>query len=167
MTKSDDRAVETAPVEKRMDYQAGGGNAAAAPGFFTIYKSGQGYWTRLLTFFGFMLVGALTAHFIYRQTYGWIGQGAALGIAAGLFIAWVLVEYILINKPRNAEFLIATDSEMKKVNWTSRQELIGSTKVVIFFMFLITAVLFLYDLVFHAIFWVMTVLKEPPPFIPR
>src|SRR3712207_7866772 len=43
----------------------------------------------------------------------------------------------LMNKPANVDFLIATDSEMKKVNWTSRRELIGSTKVVIVFMFLI------------------------------
>ena len=42
-----------------------------------------------------------------------------------------------MNKPANVDFLIATDSEMKKVNWTSRKELIGSTKVVILFMFLI------------------------------
>ena len=45
-----------------------------------------------------------------------------------------------MNKPTNVDFLIATDSEMKKVNWTSRKELIGSTKVVIIFMFLIARV---------------------------
>ena len=45
-----------------------------------------------------------------------------------------------MNKPTNVDFLIATDSEMKKVNWTSRKELIGSTKVVIVFMFLIAVV---------------------------
>ena len=47
-----------------------------------------------------------------------------------------------MNKPSNVDFLIATDSEMKKVNWTSRKELIGSTKVVIIFMFLIALFLF-------------------------
>ena len=48
-----------------------------------------------------------------------------------------LLVWRLMNKPSNVDFLIATDSEMKKVNWTSRKELIGSTKVVIFFMFVI------------------------------
>ncbi len=142
-------------------------------GFFSIYKSGQGYWTRLLTFLGFLLLGALTAHFLYSQTKGWLSTDAttsrsiALGIAAGFMAAWLLVEHVVLNKQKNAEFLIATDSEMKKVNWTSRRELIGSTKVVIFFMFLTTFVLFSYDLVFHTIFWAMTVLKEAPPFIPQ
>ena len=50
-----------------------------------------------------------------------------------------------MNKPANVDFLIATDSEMKKVNWTSRKELIGSTQVVIMFMFLIALFLFAVD----------------------
>ncbi len=58
-----------------------------------------------------------------------------------------------MNKPTNVDFLIATDSEMKKVNWTSRKELIGSTKIVILFMFFIALFLFLYDLFFQLIFY--------------
>ena len=46
-----------------------------------------------------------------------------------------------MNKPSNVDFLVATDREMKKVNWTSRKDLIGSTKVVIVFMFLIALIL--------------------------
>jgi preprotein translocase subunit SecE len=70
-----------------------------------------------------------------------------------------------MNKPANADFLIATDSEMKKVNWTSRRELIGSTKVVVGFMFLIAAVLFVIDLLFQTIFYFIHVLRIPPFFI--
>jgi preprotein translocase SecE subunit len=51
---------------------------------------------------------------------------------------------------------------MKKVNWTSRKDLIGSTKVVIFFMFLISAVLFAIDIVFGFFFYWISVLKQPP-----
>ena len=36
-----------------------------------------------------------------------------------------------MNKPSNVDFLIATDSEMKKVNWTTKGELFGSTRVVV------------------------------------
>jgi preprotein translocase subunit SecE len=67
-----------------------------------------------------------------------------------------------MNKPANADFLIATDSEMKKVNWTSRKELIGSTKVVIVFMFLIAMLLFLFDIIFGYLFYFMGVLKSSP-----
>jgi len=68
----------------------------------------------------------------------------------------------MMNKPTNADFLIATDSEMKKVNWTSKKELIGSTKVVIIFMFLIAFLLFAFDIVFGYIFYWLDVLKSSP-----
>jgi preprotein translocase SecE subunit len=60
------------------------------------------------------------------------------------------------------DFLIATDSEMKKVNWTTRKELIGSTKVVIFFVLLIAALLFTLDLVFGYFFQLIKVLEFGP-----
>ena len=59
------------------------------------------------------------------------------------FCVLSLLVFLVINKPPNVDFLIATDSEMKKVNWTSRKELIGSTKVVIIFVLFITLMLFL------------------------
>jgi preprotein translocase SecE subunit len=52
---------------------------------------------------------------------------------------------------------------MKKVNWTSRKEIIGSTKVVIGFMFLIAALLFIYDQYFTRIFFLVGVLKFDAP----
>jgi preprotein translocase SecE subunit len=51
---------------------------------------------------------------------------------------------------------------MKKVNWTSRKELIGSTKVVIGFMFLIAFLLFGLDVIFGYFFQLLTVLKTGP-----
>jgi preprotein translocase SecE subunit len=53
---------------------------------------------------------------------------------------------------------------MKKVNWTSKRELMGSTRVVIAFMFIIAIILFVVDLIFHALFYLIGVLKTPPPF---
>lgn len=82
-----------------------------------------------------------------------------LGVVALVMgtIAWWL-----INRPKHAEFLIATDGEMKKVNWTSWQELIGSTKVVVFFMFFLAFMLFAYDIIFGYLFYFMNVLKISP-----
>jgi preprotein translocase SecE subunit len=84
----------------------------------------------------------------------------------GVGIALALLCWRLMNKPGNVDFLIATDSEMKKVNWTSRKDLMGATKVVIVFMLVIAAFLFLVDLIFHYLFFFMGVLKAPPPFWP-
>jgi preprotein translocase SecE subunit len=149
--------------------QTSGGGSRAGGGFFTIYKHGQGYWTRMGTAVAAGLIALLFADFVYnrlvalRARYEWkIGTGALLGISAAVFFLLVLWAWRLMNKPRNVDFLIATDSEMKKVNWTTRKELIGSTKVVCFFVILIAAILFSLDLIFGYLFYALRVLEVPP-----
>jgi preprotein translocase SecE subunit len=135
----------------------------APGGFFHIRKKGQGYWTRMGTVAGAALVGALSIQFIYseRQTFR-LGDGGA-ELLCGLFaLGYGLLAYYLMNRPQSVDFLIATDSEMKKVNWTSRKELMGSTKVVILFMFIIAIFLFVMDLFFGYLFYLVGVLKSPP-----
>jgi preprotein translocase subunit SecE len=145
--------------------------ASDGPGFFHVYKPGQGYWTRMGTAGAALLIALLTAHFLYVQMPRWltkmgVSEGAAkpttIYIIAGLLIAFGAFVWYMMNKPTNADFLIATDSEMKKVNWTSRKELIGSTKVVIIFMFLIAFLLFAFDIVFGYLFYFLDVLKTKP-----
>src|SRR6185436_20688272 len=81
----------------------------------------------------------------------------AVCAATVLGLSWLC--WWLMNKPGNVDFLIATDSEMKKVNWTSKKELIGSTKVVIFFMFFIAFLLFSIDIIFGYLFYLLSILK--------
>jgi preprotein translocase subunit SecE len=58
----------------------------------------------------------------------------------------------LVNKERTADFLIATEGEMKKVSWSNRREIIGSTKVVIFATLTMAVMLFVVDLIFSWFF---------------
>ena len=145
----------------------------AGTGFFTIYKKGQGYWTRMGTAFGAALIGALTAYNIYvylpvLMHFDTTVQGQVrsrqigLASAIGFFLVYAFFAWRMMNKASNVDFLIATDSEMKKVNWTSRKDLIGSTKVVIVFMFLIALFLFLIDILFSYFFYLIGVLKHSP-----
>jgi preprotein translocase subunit SecE len=140
-------------------------------GFFHIYKKGQGYWTRMGTAGAAGLLAFLTANFLYNQLPVWMTSAGmtperakpmTIYLTAGFLAAFGLVVFWLMNKPANADFLIATDSEMKKVNWTSRKELMGSTKVVIIFMFLIAFMLFAFDIIFGYLFFFLTVLKSRP-----
>lgn len=135
--------------------------------FFRPYKPGQGFWTRLGTGLGAALIILFTIQFLYQTLPAWIPGLRRNGwqiyaILAVLTTALGLLTWWLINRPKNAEFLIATDAEMKKVNWTSRRELIGSTKVVVFFMFFIASVLFFYDVIFGYVFFLIKVLKIAP-----
>ena len=157
-------------------------------GFFHIYKKGQGKWTRLCTAGAAALITALTVNFLYHQMPVWlraifdnsekitdpVAKAAAAAQAVSTannvtvlfctaFVLGVaLLVFWLMNKPANADFMIATDSEMKKVNWTSRKELIGSTKVVIIFMFLIASLLFGFDIIFGYLFYFIGVLQTKP-----
>ena len=92
-----------------------------------------------------------------------LGLKIAGGIVAGFIVAYAWICWVVLNKPRNVDFLIATDSEMKKVNWTSRKELIGSTKIVIIFMFLIAAFLFSVDQIFGVLMWLLKVAWPSTP----
>jgi preprotein translocase SecE subunit len=158
---------ERADLPAKVGYATPAAKAApAGPGFFTVYKKGQGYWTRMGTAVGAGLIGALITWQIYAQVPAFFAdtaRGRRVGlIAAAIFAAvYAFIAWRLMNKPANVDFLIATDSEMKKVNWTSRRELIGSTKVVILFMFGIAVILFVLDLLFNTLFYGIRVLEVP------
>jgi preprotein translocase SecE subunit len=70
------------------------------------------------------------------------------GIPALVFVGLALVLVRLFNRPSLVDFLIATESEMKKVSWSGRAELIGSTIVVIVTVFLLALVVFLFDTIY-------------------
>ncbi len=116
---------------------------------------------------GITLVGLLTAHFIWTQAQGNdLRLQTAYMLVGGFALIYAAIAFYFLNKPQNVDFLIATDSEMKKVNWTSRKELFGSTRVVILFMFTVAIMLFVYDQFFWTFFWLIGVLKVPPPIWP-
>jgi preprotein translocase SecE subunit len=139
------------------------------PGYFTIYKKGQGYWTRMGTLMGAIIVAALVAKFFYQQGGAWFTDSEGhprtnfIYVFCGIFVAlFMSIALHIMNKPNVVEFLIATDSEMKKVNWTSRAELLGSTKVVIFFMLLMSFVMFFFDIFFGYVFYILNIVKFKP-----
>jgi len=141
---------------------------AGAGGFFHIYKKGQGYWTRMGTAGGAVLIGALTLKFIYdeRQTFHMSDTVAEI-VCLIFMVAYGLGAYFFMNRPVSVDFLIATDSEMKKVNWTTQKELTGSTKIVIIFVVLMALILFLYDLFFQFLFYELHVLNTGPFYMHR
>jgi preprotein translocase SecE subunit len=63
---------------------------------------------------------------------------------------------------RVCDFLIATDGEMKKVNWSSRREITGSTKVVIFVVVALGLFLFFVDILLMLFFSEIKVLRIVP-----
>jgi preprotein translocase SecE subunit len=108
-----------------------------------IYKSGQGYWTRMISAAGFGLLLAQGTFWIWSK----FGAGAT---ATGKYVAGALalVFWLLGRNHRTVDFLVATEGEMKKVNWSTRREVMSSTGVVIVTMFAIAIFCFVCDRAF-------------------
>ncbi|RMH14867.1 MAG: preprotein translocase subunit SecE [Planctomycetota bacterium] len=76
-----------------------------------------------------------------------------------IFIGALCIYWLVGVKPETVDFLVATDGEMKKVNWSTRKEIIGSTQVVIVAAVLIAGILFFIDLAFSNFFKFIGVLE--------
>ena len=126
--------------------------------FFKIYKKGQGKYTRWVTFLSVMLLAAIGAYLMSKFFEGYavtastyVRYGVPVVVIAGL----ALLTFWLVNRPRSADFLIATEGEMKKVSWSSKKEIVGSTKVVIVTTLLMAVLLFAVDVLFAKVFnWI-------------
>jgi preprotein translocase SecE subunit len=92
---------------------------------------------------------------IFQPVYLQAG-GAGLVLALGA----ILVFWQVGLKHSTVDFLIATDSEMKKVNWSTRREVTGITQVVIIAFFMIAAVIFVIDYLFSVFFGLIHVIRS-------
>jgi preprotein translocase SecE subunit len=85
-------------------------------------------------------------------------QGAA---AAVVFLCGAgLIYWVVGVRARSVDFLIATDAEMKKVNWSSRKTIIDSTWMVVGASVLISALIYVIDIVFQWFFVLIKVLDR-------
>lgn len=136
---------------------------------FAIYKPGQGAYVRWGTALGAAVLTVGAALYAYDRlqlltfvedpsVLLWIRTIVAIAILAGLsFVGFWLIG----QKPRVVDFLIATEGEMRKVNWSTRKEVIGATKVVIVAVLLLGFILFVVDLLFIAFFSGIGVIRIP------
>jgi preprotein translocase SecE subunit len=74
-----------------------------------------------------------------------------------LLIAWGT--FRILNTPRYADFMIDTEGEMKKVSWSTKKEIMTSTKVVISTVIIMAVLLVVVDIIFAEILTKVGVLK--------
>ncbi len=124
-----------------------------------MYKPGQGKWARGLSAAGIGIVVAFGIYWLLEELRGFVTSNAEFilgGVALVVIAGFGALAWWLLNKPRIVEFMIATESEMRKVNWPTRKEIIGSTWVVVLGTLLIAFTLFVVDLGFT---WFFTWIK--------
>jgi len=114
-----------------------------------IYKPGQGRWARGVA------AAALGALGIWAglQTYDWMERkfthaGAyyvGYWVPGLLLLAFLLAAFYVANRPKATDFLIETETEMKKVTWPTYREVLAATAVVIVVVIILGAFLFSVD----------------------
>ena len=123
----------------------------------SIYKRSQGRITRQVTFAALAIGLALGCWRLHATLSTWNYDATVLGllsygVPALLLACGVWVSYRLVNIPGFADFLIAVEAEVNKVSWPSRSELIRSSIVVLITIFVLAAVLALFDLFWAFVF---------------
>ena len=127
---------------------------------FEVYKRGQGKYTRLLTFAVGGVIGAAVAYYVSDLLGATnLSQYLIFGIPLVIFATMAGLMFWVVNRPRSADFMIATEGEMKKVSWSSKKEIIGGTKVVIATTLILAMMLLAVDLAFGFFFKWIGVLK--------
>lgn len=118
-----------------------------------MYKPGQGKYTRLGSGLSVVAIVAVGCYLLFKMLVAsdvslWISTmvPTVIVVACGVFLYW------LLNKPSVADFLIASEGELKKVNWSSRKEVAVSTLIVIIVVLVMAALLGMTDFVFQLVF---------------
>ncbi|MEQ9407910.1 MAG: preprotein translocase subunit SecE [Fuerstiella sp.] len=83
---------------------------------------------------------------------GGFDQPVRVGVPLGIWVVLCWVAFRAVNVPRFADFLISVESELEKVVWPGRKQVMQSTIVVIATMLFLGLFLFGVDLVWRWFF---------------
>ena len=92
--------------------------------------------------------------FLFPKVYLQAGVASLIVLLGGFFL-----HRFVAARPTTVDFLVATDSEMKKVNWSTRQVIQDTTIVVIGATFLIAGFIFVADIGLRMLMELIGVLK--------
>ena len=121
------------------------------------YKRNQGRKVRLAAVVALVLLAVLAAGEAYiglanPKRYS---PQVRLGVPVVVLAVLVGAGLYLLNRPRVADFLIETQSELDKVSWPSKQQVLGSTGAVLLLVLMVGIYLYgvdgVVDLVFRRV----------------
>ncbi|WP_165251769.1 preprotein translocase subunit SecE [Paludisphaera soli] len=109
-----------------------------------LYKPMQGWYARLYTAVALGLMAFGAVWHVYQSSLEY-PPAWRFAIPAGLaaVLGWAI--FRIVHYPVFAEFLIATEAEMNKVSWTSKEDLYRSTIVVLATVLVLAVYLFVVD----------------------
>ncbi len=119
---------------------------------FGIYKSNQGRMVRQFTFFAVVIIAAFGFVTLANGALRPYGKAMQVGLPLALWLLSGWVAFRVVNVPRFADFLVSVESELEKVTWPTRPEVMQATVVVLVTMFSLGLFLFLIDLLWTWLF---------------
>ena len=125
----------------------------------SLYKPLQGRQARLWTMvgLGLIIVFGLRELFLTLDASATKVTAYSVPAALGAVLAWLT--FRMLQFPPFVEFLIATEAEMNKVSWTSRDDLKRATTVVLVTVALMAVFLFGIDWVWYNLLALIGVLR--------
>jgi len=118
-----------------------------------IYKPGQGKYTRVTSGLVVATIVAFGCWRLYERLGAMVENLWVISLVpVCVFAALAALIYWLLNKAALADFMINAEGELKKVNWSSRREVVVSTIVVIVVVAAMAVLLGVTDLVFSVLF---------------
>lgn len=119
---------------------------------FGFYKRTQGKIARQVTFYtvaAAVAVGSYRLMVWMQNTDSARANELAAPVAVAVLAAGCWAAFRLIQWPTFADFLISVEAEMNKVTWPKRGELWRASVVVIMTIFILAALLYLYDFIWR------------------
>lgn len=123
-----------------------------------IYKKGQGTYTRMTSMIVCMILAAFGCWRLYQQliaidianatTKVWVQSL----VPVVLFAILALTVHLILNSKTIANFMINAEGEIKKVSWSTKQEIVVSTYIVISVVIFMAVFLGATDVVFQLLF---------------
>jgi len=123
-----------------------------------IYKKGQGTYTRMTSMIVCMILAAFGCWRLYQQliaidianatTKVWVQSL----VPVVLFAILALTVHLILNSKTIANFMINAEGEIKKVSWSTKQEIVVSTYIVISVVIFMAVFLGATDIVFQLLF---------------
>ena len=142
-------------VGRHMSSKSAGASLVPELFRFGVYKSSQGRMVRQFTFFAIVVIAAFGCLTLANGMLGTSVKAVRIGVPALMWLGCSWVAFRAVNIPKFADFLVSVESELEKVAWPSRHEVVQATIVVLLAMFSLGMFLFLIDLVWTWLFSVI------------
>lgn len=123
---------------------------------FGLYKPNQGRLVRQATLAAIAVTMAFGCFSLSNGLLGGEDQLMRVGVPLGVWLLLCWIAFRVVNYPRFADFLISVESELEKVVWPGRKQVMQSTVVVIVTMLFLGFFLFAVDTIWR---WFFTLVR--------